>query len=250
MRRFRRSTPPVSHHLEVGETRIPVYVIVEGRKDCRVSIGKTGIRVRVSSWLSKEERERQVRDLLGWAERKICDNGWKHEEPRRIYRPGEVLALNGSFYRIDVEPGSAGAVEATIQPGRIGFRVGPDLRVEERTEGMSEAAAGAARRYFLPEVAQRVDELNERHFGRPYDRIRLKHNRSNWGSCSVQGNLNLNVRLLLAPPAVFDYVIVHELAHLVEHNHGPRFWKLVRGAMPGCKKHVEWLRRNGERCVF
>ena len=56
--------------------------------------------------------------------------------------------------------------------------------------------------------------------------IFLKYNHSNWGSCSHNGNINLSTRLLFAPEAVQDYVIVHELAHLVEPNHSDRFWAL------------------------
>jgi predicted metal-dependent hydrolase len=95
-----------------------------------------------------------------------------------------------------------------------------------------------------------VARLNERHFGYRYEQVRLKHNRSNWGSCSVAGNLNLNVRLLLAPLEVLDYVIVHELAHLKQHDHSRAYWRLVERAMPDYRRHVDWLRIHGAECIF
>jgi predicted metal-dependent hydrolase len=68
-----------------------------------------------------------------------------------------------------------------------------------------------------------------------------------WGSCSHRGRLSFSWRLILAPEWVLDYVIAHEVAHLVEMNHGPRFWRLVERLYPDSLRPREWLRRNGTR---
>lgn len=65
-----------------------------------------------------------------------------------------------------------------------------------------------------------------------YKDVRIKNTKSRWGSCSKKGNLNFNYKLALIPERLADYVIVHELCHLKEMNHGPKFWKLVGQAMP------------------
>lgn len=75
--------------------------------------------------------------------------------------------------------------------------------------------------------------------------VRVKGQRTLWGSCSRQGNLNFNWRLTLAPPEVLDYVVIHELAHRVEMNHSPRFWDIVSRHCPEHKTHRRWLRKNG-----
>ncbi|MDV7393186.1 M48 family metallopeptidase, partial [Arthrospira platensis SPKY1] len=77
-----------------------------------------------------------------------------------------------------------------------------------------------------------------------------KYNSSNWGSCSSGRNINLSTRLLFAPPAVQDYVIIHELAHLVELNHSDRFWKLVSEIMPDYEEKEKWLKEYGHLCEF
>lgn len=77
-------------------------------------------------------------------------------------------------------------------------------------------------------------------------RIRVKDQRSLWGSCSRQGTLNFNWRLILTPPAVLDYVVIHELAHLLEMNHSKRFWGHVAAWCPDHKAHRRWLRENSE----
>lgn len=78
-----------------------------------------------------------------------------------------------------------------------------------------------------------------------YNRIVLKEQKTCWGSCSSKQNLNFNWKLLLMPPEIMDYVIIHELSHLREMNHSKRFWKIVEDTMPNYKKHKKWLRENG-----
>ena len=78
-------------------------------------------------------------------------------------------------------------------------------------------------------------------------KIRLKDQRTRWGSCSSKGNLNFNWRLIMAPPHVFDATIIHELAHLRELNHSPRFWALVRDYCPQYPEAKLWLKEHGSR---
>lgn len=81
--------------------------------------------------------------------------------------------------------------------------------------------------------------------GVSFGAVRVKGQRTLWGSCSRQGNLNFNWRLTLAPAEVLDYVVVHELAHRLEMNHSPRFWEIVARHCPEHKTHRLWLRKNG-----
>ncbi len=81
--------------------------------------------------------------------------------------------------------------------------------------------------------------------------IRIKDQKSRWGSCSSRGNLNFNWRILMAPEPVCDYVIIHELCHLVHMNHSADFWKLVEEACPKYRQYKKWLRENeGQLYLF
>ena len=81
--------------------------------------------------------------------------------------------------------------------------------------------------------------------GVSYARISLRDQRSRWGSCSTTGTLSFNWRLVLAPHDVLDYVVVHEICHLLEMNHGPAFWALVARRRPGYLEAKEWLDEHG-----
>jgi predicted metal-dependent hydrolase len=81
--------------------------------------------------------------------------------------------------------------------------------------------------------------------GVSYARISLRDQRSRWGSCSTTGTLSFNWRLVLAPHDVLDYVVVHEICHLLEMNHGPDFWALVQRRRPGYHEAKAWLDEHG-----
>lgn len=83
------------------------------------------------------------------------------------------------------------------------------------------------------------------YLGVTFSRISVKDQRSLWGSCTRQGNLNFSWRLTLAPDAVLDYVVVHELAHRAQMNHSRRFWEVVERLCPDHRSHRRWLRRHG-----
>ncbi len=83
--------------------------------------------------------------------------------------------------------------------------------------------------------------------GRPLARVGVRDTKSRWGSCSARGAISFSWRLVLMPEAVVDYVVAHEVAHLAEMNHGPRFWRLVQSLNPDCAMPRAWLKRHRSR---
>ncbi len=107
---------------------------------------------------------------------------------------------------------------------------GPELR----------ALAERAKQRIPPRAAHYAQLL-----GVTFGRITIRAQRTRWGSCSAAGNLNFNCLLMLAPEAVADYVIVHELCHRKEMNHSPRFWAEVEKVLPDYRAQRTWLKENG-----
>lgn len=89
-------------------------------------------------------------------------------------------------------------------------------------------------------VHKKLEEFN-RHYDFTYQRVAIRDQRSRWGSCSKKGNLNFNYRLVFLPEALVDAVIVHELCHLKEFNHGKKFWDLVSATIPDHKERRAML---------
>jgi hypothetical protein len=88
--------------------------------------------------------------------------------------------------------------------------------------------------------------LRAREMGVKFDRVFIRAQRTRWGSCSSRKNLSFNWRLVMAPPEVLDYLVVHELAHLIEPNHSMKFWLIVRSYCPRYEQHRAWLKQNQE----
>ncbi len=103
------------------------------------------------------------------------------------------------------------------------------------------AQVEALRAQAKAELPPRLAELAALH-GFQYNKVFIKNNVSNWGSCSVRGNINLNLRLVTLPQELQDYVMLHELCHLREMNHGPRFHALLESVCPGHRALAKELR--------
>lgn len=105
----------------------------------------------------------------------------------------------------------------------------------------------------LADLALKVISVKVKHYAGlmnvQYGRITIRNQKTRWGSCSSKGNLNFNCLLMLAPDEVVDYVVIHELCHLIEMNHSKAFWKQVEQVMPDYKKHRKWLRDHGSEVI-
>ena len=83
-----------------------------------------------------------------------------------------------------------------------------------------------------------------------YGKISIRMQKTRWGSCSPEGNLNFNCLLMMAPPEVLDYVVVHELCHRIEMNHSARFWAQVEKVMPQYRVPKKWLKEHGGKLMM
>ena len=119
------------------------------------------------------------------------------------------------------------------------------LMVAGRPEHLARRVGDWLRREAKARIQPLAHELAAR-LGRTVGRVSVRDTRSRWGSCSATGNLSFCWRLVMAPGFVFDYVVAHEVAHLVERNHGPRFWARVDELVPEADRARAWLNRHGE----
>ena len=113
--------------------------------------------------------------------------------------------------------------------------------VEKLTEEELAALKKEAKKRFAARAAFYAPQVGVR-----FGRIAVRCQKTKWGSCSAKGNLNFNCLLLLAPPEVLDYVVVHELCHRLEMNHSARFWQNVERVLPDYRSSRTWLKKNGD----
>lgn len=155
------------------------------------------------------------------------------------FSDGVFIPLRGEAHRVVFTgPGRRGPVE------RHAASPYPELRVA----GHHEHAPRRLKDWLAKEAHRSLDERVRFHARRldvTPKRIAVRDQTSRWGSCSTTGVLSFSWRLIMAPPEILDYVAAHEVAHLREMNHGPRFWALVAKTMPGLDEAKRWLQIYG-----
>ena len=152
----------------------------------------------------------------------------------RAYGDGEKFLYLGQAYPLKIVP-----------PRRMALTLKERFELSESALPRAEAAFVRWYKARAAEVLpERVNDLAARH-GYRVSKVRITSARTRWGSCSPQGTLSFSWRLVMAPAAVIDYVVIHELVHLEIKNHSQKFWARVGERLPEYKTHVAWLRRNG-----
>jgi hypothetical protein len=148
---------------------------------------------------------------------------------------GESAPYLGRDYRIEVTDTQSGDVEFSRH-----FLV-PPAHQNRRREVLRSWYIEQAEKKILKRAKQHAQEL-----GVTFKSARIVENRYRWGSCTPDKNVNFNWRLIKAPMFVIEYVVVHELAHLIETNHTPHFWSIVRAHTPTMEKARAWLKEHGQ----
>lgn len=187
---------------------------------------------------SEESVRRAVDAKRRWIFAKIRHTQ-KHRDlphpPGKELVSGESALYLGRQYRIEV-------IAEGLESVRFNQRfLVPASLASKRKTSLREWYITRANERILPRVDGFAQSL-----GVEFNKARIVSNRYRWGSCTVQDNVNINWRLIKAPSFVIDYVIVHELAHLIEANHTERFWNVVRAQVSRVEQAREWLRDNGQ----
>lgn len=162
----------------------------------------------------------------------------KYQEPHppgKELVSGESALYLGRNYRIEIKESGLSDIQFDHK-----FLI-PSAHAAKRKDVLRGWYIKRAKEKILPRIKRHAREL-----GVDYAAAKIVDNRYRWGSCTVKNNVNFNWRLIKAPMFVIDYVIVHELAHLLEANHTPRFWNIVRTQAPTMEKAKAWLKENGQ----
>lgn len=198
-------------------------------------------------YLRKAEIEAELAKVKEWCKTEFTkDPDLLNRFRVIVYTNGEFIKVFGQDFKLlffrETRKGITGRI---TKENYVELRIPKDADELLVQEAIGKLLSRIFSSFFKKEVVDRVNYFNQTYFQETIDTIRLKNNQSNWGSCSSKRNINLSSRLLFAPLPVLDYVIIHELAHLKEMNHSPRFWKLVEDVMPSYKEKEKWLSAYG-----
>ncbi|MGD0009334.1 MAG: SprT family zinc-dependent metalloprotease [Terriglobia bacterium] len=217
------------------------YQIVRSaaRKTLTISVERDrSIIVHAPQGTSEEEVRRVVVAKRQWILTKLR-HPQKYQDrphpPGKEVVNGESAPYLGRDYRIEITETASGEIEFS------GLFLVPAAHRTKRREVLRDWYIARAKEKILARVEQHAREL-----GVEFAAAKIVDNRYRWGSCTVNRNVNFNWRLIKAPMFVIDYVIVDELAHLIEPNHTSRFWNIVRANSPKMEKPKVWLKEHGQ----
>src|SRR3954454_5599135 len=206
----------------------------------RIDVSADGAEVGVARRMALRQVVPFVEEKRPWIERTL----------RRIREAEDAAAVRLADGGSVPYLGRLLPLRVVVQPGRGGDFVsitGDGLEVFVAAPGpdaVRDALEKWYRRRARIEVAPRLDAACAR-AGTRYKRLSIRGQRTRWASCSSEGAMSFNWRLLLAPPEILDYVVEHEVAHLEVLDHSDRFWRLLGSRVPDYRSHERWLRRNG-----
>ena len=176
----------------------------------------------------------------------------KRQKPKKLgsehYVDGVFVPFLGQKIRLIVEPSSLRRVKIELLEQGLKAHLPKQCVADENSELIRHALIDWMKQQALAAVESCV-ELHAHKYNLNPRKIRIKTQKSRWGSCGIHNDINLNWLLILAPSDVLEYVVVHELCHIKERNHSVRFWQLVEAHLPEYQKSRKWLKQNGRRLM-
>lgn len=200
--------------------------------------------VSVPSWISLSVIEAMIEAKTDWIKKTLARLTSRPRTGPKKYIDGEKHLYFGEEYPLAIIPAS-GIATARLQflynkfEAKVPAHHPPHRQKKDLKEALLRWYLDNGKRIITEKVDFFTKLLNV-----SYNRIVLKKVSSIWGSCSRKNNLNFNRKLIMAPHKVVDYVVIHEVCHLIHHHHRKSFWDLVRSLDPDYKTHIKWLKAN------
>lgn len=206
-----------------GRRRISIIVFPDNR-----------LEIRAPMRMSETFIQSFLLQSTSWIQKRLKKNAGRPKVQALGYAPGESVPFLGQELTLTFKPG----IRRVTQMEQI--LVVPGSKIAQGQQTVENWYKQEATRIFKSSIERYAPFI-----GKGPTRFTVRRMRSRWGSCSNKGSLSLNWKILAAPQDVIDYLIVHELAHLIEQNHSHRFWAVVERAMPDFKTHRKWLKTHG-----
>jgi predicted metal-dependent hydrolase len=227
---------PVERAHQVGDRTLILRVVESARASrltLRIDTGGRALKITVPPGMPSREVESFLARHQGWLETKLA----KYPDKPKL-RPGVKLPVRGVNHLILHEQAKRGSVEQAQDED------GPYLLVHGERSHLPRRLSDFLKKQAKMDIEPMALELAKK-TGKKVKSIKFKDTKSRWGSCSSDGNLSFSWRIMMAPRLVIFYLVAHEVAHLTEMNHGPKFWKLCEELCPETDKAKAWLKRNG-----
>lgn len=234
-------TETVRKKLRVGEREVAYHLRFSERKRLRIVVKPDQtVHVTAPSGTDTESIDEALRRRLHWITRQLDHFEQFKPLPTPLrYVSGETLLYLGRQYRLNISPGPPGIAKLKGRFLRISV---PDSSDAERVKAQVDSWYRIRAEDVFSRYLSLCMTIGARH-GIPEPRLRIQDMRTRWGSCSNRGWITLNLKLVQVPVHCLEYVVMHELCHLVHHSHSQEFYQLLAQCMPDWKQRRSVLKR-------
>ncbi len=219
------------------------------RKTLSIVIRRGQVKVMAPSFLPAATIRQFVNDKSDWVLQKLQNQqGWveQDKQAQKQFVDGEIFLYQGFEYPLLISNGSKSGVE--LVNGRIFVSLSNRVKTINKTTYVQKLLEDWYKQQLSDYLKHRLVTLSQQ-MDVKYTGVNIRFYKRRWGSCSSKGLLSFNYLIMMAPTWVIDYVIVHELSHLIHLNHSAQFWAVVKRYCPDYKLATEWLKVNGVRLV-
>jgi predicted metal-dependent hydrolase len=211
----------------LGDETIAYRLVRARRRTIGMQIDLDGLTVRAPRWVTLSEIEAALTERATWIARTLAEwRARRRDVYPRVWQTGAPIYYRGANLALALFPSRRASIRADLF----------DLTVLHPAPNDERKVANFVTDWLKDEALRLVATRVQGYalaIGRDDPPVKLTNARSEWGSCNQRGEIRLNWRLVQLPPLLADYVVAHEVAHLVELNHSPRFWAVVERLMPG-----------------
>ena len=207
------------------------------KKSASITVQDDIVVVSVPKELSEYRIKKLIKDKTPWIRLKLKECKPNFSIPSKEYVSGETISYLGRNYKLKIIEGNQASIKLK----------GQYLLTTITDKSSHNDVYSLIQSWYISHATEKLMEKTNRlakAIGVKPISIKVKNYKSRWGSCSSKGDVSYNWKIMQAPSSVIDYVVIHELCHLIEHNHSSKFWNMVEKYCPEWKKSKEWLKRN------
>lgn len=222
----------------------PIEIIrTERTKSASIEIEDDVVKVVVPKNLSNQRIENLINYRTAWIRKTLKSQNDIFRSNPKEYVNGESFAYLGRNYRLKCLRGAIGDVK--LKNGYLNVPVEVDISGSDLEKSVQQSL----HQWYQKRSLEKLKDKTKRYasiLGVHPRSVKVKEYKARWGSCSSSGDIIYNWRIIVAPHHIVDYIVVHELCHLLEHNHGTKYWRHVKNVIPNYEQKRQWLKINGE----
>lgn len=232
--------------IEVNGKEYSVEISFENKRTSSATIKDGTVILKIADWLDEKARLNHIESLLRRL-KKVLEKGG-NIGPRKKFmeiKDGHQISTFSKRYTVRLLSTPKKYSFGNIVNDMIIISLSENLSEKRKEKSTYSLTRRLISKEHLIDIKWMVEDINKQHFNSKVNDVKIKEQTRSWGTCSHKNNINISFNALFLPKELLKYILVHEIAHTIEHNHSKQFWKLVEKAAPNYRELRREVKKNG-----